>query len=503
MELTNEKAGVTVTFDEINRLNEDLFFILTDKTEGESLVRVMGVPSGDGFLAYQKVHKWYAGISGLGIAERARQVMHPSPPKREEEVAGALERWAEQVKFIEKHGAQYKLNTVFKYAALKMILVGDIKRYYEAYLESHVKVKPDEDDFDRDLKQVLEFAVKKRLEDRRTHDPMDVGHVDDQSHQHDHEEEGSCSNDHWGVDAVGKGKGKGKGGKGKSNVQCWICGQYGHVQSECPKGKGKGKTCWHCGKPGHLARDCPSNPKGKGKGNKGKGKGMYGFGEDPWSSGWNDAVFDLGGEVNEVQPQEGTQFEWQVPVRSARSQWDMRPAFGVERMSTGNIAHVSKPPSELMGVWERVEVTVDSGAVDTVGPPTVAQGNKVTETRASKAGMRYMAANGSPIENHGQKAVKGFTDGWNPICMTMQVADVNKVLASVKRICEAGNTVTFDSNGGVIWNRATGKTTRLEEKGGTYSFNMWLPRAQAKKGVETVNRFAALAEEEEDNNMDF
>ena len=89
--------------------------------------------------------------------------------------------------------------------------------------------------------------------------------------------------------------------------------------------------------------------------------------------------------------------------------------------------------------------------------------------------------------------------------MTMQVADVNKVLASVKRICEAGNTVSFDSNGGVIWNRATGKTTRLEERGGTYSFNMWLPRAEQKKGVKAVNRFAALAEDdkEDNSNTDF
>ena len=54
--------------DEVKRLNEDLFFILTDKTEGESLVRVMGVPSGEGFLAYQKV---LGGTSDRDVAREA------------------------------------------------------------------------------------------------------------------------------------------------------------------------------------------------------------------------------------------------------------------------------------------------------------------------------------------------------------------------------------------------------------------------------------------------
>ena len=83
---------------------------------------------------------------------------------------------------------------------------------------------------------------------------------------------------HWGqeqwdyecdVNALGKGKGlkgaKGKGeGQGKANIQCYSCGQFGHVAAWCPKGnsKGQGKnpggpTCWQCGTVGHTQRDCP------------------------------------------------------------------------------------------------------------------------------------------------------------------------------------------------------------------------------------------------------
>ena len=41
---------------------------------------------------------------------------------------------------------------------------------------------------------------------------------------------------------VGKGKGLGKGGKGPVEG-CWTCGAK-HYQSDCPKGKGKGKLGW-------------------------------------------------------------------------------------------------------------------------------------------------------------------------------------------------------------------------------------------------------------------
>eukprot|EP00971_Amphidinium_carterae_P100461 1986998-Amphidinium_carterae.1 len=36
------------------------------------------------------------------------------------------------------------------------------------------------------------------------------------------------------------GKSKGKEGKGKDKKVCYACGQAGHMQNQCPKGKGKG-----------------------------------------------------------------------------------------------------------------------------------------------------------------------------------------------------------------------------------------------------------------------
>ena len=64
------------------------------------------------------------------------------------------------------------------------------------------------------------------------------------------------------IQYIGKGGGK-KGGKGFQG-SCWVCGEFGHSQWDCAKGKGKGK-----GKDG----------KGYEKGNGYKGYGYKGFGK--------------------------------------------------------------------------------------------------------------------------------------------------------------------------------------------------------------------------------
>ena len=106
---------------------------------------------------------------------------------------------------------------------------------------------------------------------------MDVGQM---QYQHwtdcdEHYVDAMCQSDYQDfVNALGKGKGlaKGKGkqsgkslGKGSSSVQCYSCGDFGHIAANClskPKGKGKsGPTCWHCGVFGHLL-GVPSLPSG-------------------------------------------------------------------------------------------------------------------------------------------------------------------------------------------------------------------------------------------------
>ena len=96
--------------------------------------------------------------------------------------------------------------------------------------------------------------------------------------------------------------------------------------------------------------------------------------------------------------------------------------------------------------YEIINVTVDSGAYNTVGPPQVGTYFKIANTEASKTGRHYRAANGTAIRNYGQRVVRGTNEVGMPVSLPIQVADVNKVLGSVREMVKAGNKVVFDED---------------------------------------------------------
>ncbi len=61
---------------------------------------------------------------------------------------------------------------------------------------------------------------------------------------------------------------------------------------------------------------------------------------------------------------------------------------------------------EMKG-WEKIRVKIDSGDIDTVGPKDVARAFKMKATVMSKKCMGCVAANGSSIENYGEKKLIG------------------------------------------------------------------------------------------------
>ena len=85
---------------------------------------------------------------------------------------------------------------------------------------------------------------------------------------------------------------------------------------------------------------------------------------------------------------------------------------------------------EGKGHWEKVKVTVNSAAWETVGPKTIALAFELKPTEASRNNINYIAANVTKIINHCQRDIKGVNDDWNKVGFAMQVAGVNKVLIS-------------------------------------------------------------------------
>ena len=145
--------------------------------------------------------------------------------------------------------------------------------------------------------------------------------------------------------------------------------------------------------------------------------------------------------------------EWSSEYRGRR-----KPIDEVEESNAGDIDAIN--PAEN-GTWEALKITVDSGAVDTVGPKSIAPGFPTQGTEASKRGMYYRAANDTKIAIRGKQDISGYTSEGSAIGLEIQIADVKKALGSVRKMCEVGNRVVFDEEGSYDENKRTGERTEL------------------------------------------
>jgi hypothetical protein len=156
------------------------------------------------------------------------------------------------------------------------------------------------------------------------------------------------------------------------------------------------------------------------------------------------------------------------------------------------------------GNWEKITVTIVSGAVDSVGPRTMATDIDIKDTPASRAGLKYRAANGTPIDNLGEKSIQGVTKQGNKVGMTFQIADVTKPLGAVRAMLAAGNKVVFESGNSYIQDKTRTIKTPKEERNGAYVFDLWRPKGPGNQ-ERTINagRHQALMESRERGNEGF
>ena len=140
------------------------------------------------------------------------------------------------------------------------------------------------------------------------------------------------------------------------------------------------------------------------------------------------------------------------------------------------------------GKWELFTITVDSGAAESVAPPDAANTFPLVETQATKDGLYYISATGDRVYNEGERRVTVTMPDGHQQSMMYQVAEVNKVLASVSRICEGGRErVVFEKNNNYIENIQTGRRTHMKENNGVYIIEAWIDRTAdfGRQGTET------------------
>ena len=163
--------------------------------------------------------------------------------------------------------------------------------------------------------------------------------------------------------------------------------------------------------------------------------------------------------------------DWNVVTKNKRGRNINKDIDSISLEEERQIGEVNN----YKGEWEVIKVTVDSGAVDTVTPPSCAKYFPILETEASRRGLDYRAANGTKIKNYGARSVQGISSEFKQMNLIMNVADVKKTLASAFQIVAAGNKVVLDIDYSYVVDKQTGEKTTINIENGEFNFDLWVP----------------------------
>ena len=101
-------------------------------------------------------------------------------------------------------------------------------------------------------------------------------------------------------------------------------------------------------------------------------------------------------------------------------------------------------------------------------------------SKASEAGVHYVAANNGRIPNEGEADLEFKSAEGHPHSWTFQIAEVNKVLAAVSALVDSGCRVVFDrdaktgSDISFIVDKATGVETKLRRENNVWVVDAWV-----------------------------
>ena len=124
--------------------------------------------------------------------------------------------------------------------------------------------------------------------------------------------------------------------------------------------------------------------------------------------------------------------------------------------------------------WEKMTLTVDSGASDTVIPPSMLKWAQLLHS--SKVGTEYEVANGEVVHNLGEKRCLmrlGESDKQELEIAFQVVEDVHKPLLAVSSIVEQGHEVVFSKVAPHIL-LSNGKKIPMKHVQGTYELDIWI-----------------------------
>eukprot|EP00969_Alexandrium_andersonii_P165787 7326220-Alexandrium_andersonii.AAC.1 len=108
--------------------------------------------------------------------------------------------------------------------------------------------------------------------------------------------------------------------------------------------------------------------------------------------------------------------------------------------------------------YTRVPVGVGSRAAASAMPEWLLGNRRVLESKGSRKGARYPAADGGRIRDLGEVHLGIHAQEQHRCRITFQVAEVERPLLAVSTLAKAGYDVYFASSGGKVVNRKSQRT---------------------------------------------
>ena len=139
--------------------------------------------------------------------------------------------------------------------------------------------------------------------------------------------------------------------------------------------------------------------------------------------------------------------------------------FGYLAADNGNSLSLNAPANDLIDI----EVTVDSGACDSVMPIGWCKGIQIRPNALSAIGFEYAVANGDTIPTAWERRCMMMTEGSRiQTNKVVQWANVHKPLLSLSRCADMGFECRLGTHGGVLMGTQTGEQIPLHRRGHLY-----------------------------------
>ena len=157
-----------VRFKGMAKRGRELFEVLCMHTTGDAKAVIKEVPGGDGLAAWQLLTKCYARRTLARTLRRYREAMNPKKVSEASEILGAVAKWENGVKELERV-EDVKLGDMIKLAALTEICTDDIRDTIFQNVDAGGSYES--------IKEKVISWVSNRAASRSEATPMDVGAV--------------------------------------------------------------------------------------------------------------------------------------------------------------------------------------------------------------------------------------------------------------------------------------------------------------------------------------